>query len=255
MSHTSWKNGIPENENNTRALRPVPGSAGPAGSKVPRRSSPCRARASATQRVDLFFAPIEDHCVPFLGREEPDVAEHPLDQRFQRWRNGARYPAFRIPHEQQSRLAGKLGGRRLVQDGGASDLFPLGSEKQMVRFLCASSGLSAAVPLSRVPLPSQSKIHASLPAVVHWRFLRLLAFAHRSSTIAESAPVTGFGSPCGLTYLLRRLSLHLAHAFERRDALAGDGLELGAELDLVVGDQLGPVASAADFDIEALFVV
>ena len=47
-------------------------------------------------------------------------------------------------------------------------------------------------------------------------------------------------------------ALHLADAFQRRDALAGDGLEPGAELDRVVGDQLGAVARAADLDIEAL---
>ena len=36
---------------------------------------------------------------------------------------------------------------------------------------------------------------------------------------------------------------------------AGDGLELGAELGRVVGDEFGPVAGPAYFDVEALCVV
>ena len=41
-----------------------------------------------------------------------------------------------------------------------------------------------------------------------------------------------------------------ADAFERRDALARDGLELGAKLGRVVGDQLGPVTRPADFHVK-----
>ena len=59
-------------------------------------------------------------------------------------------------------------------------------------------------------------------------------------------------APRGPGHSVRRLAPHLADAFERRDTLAGDGLELVPELGRVVGDQLGAVPRPADLDIEAL---
>ena len=61
-------------------------------------------------------------------------------------------------------------------------------------------------------------------------------------------------SPCRVRlYALLRHSPHrLPDPFERREALAGDGLELLAQPLRVVGDQLGAVARPADLDIEAL---
>ena len=49
----------------------------------------------------------------------------------------------------------------------------------------------------------------------------------------------------------RSLGRDLADAFEPRDALAGDGLEPGAELGRAGGDGLGAVARSADLDVEA----
>ncbi len=50
----------------------------------------------------------------------------------------------------------------------------------------------------------------------------------------------------------RPLECHLADAFERSDALAGDGLEPGAEVGCAVGEEFGAVARPADLDVEAV---
>ena len=56
----------------------------------------------------------------------------------------------------------------------------------------------------------------------------------------------------GFHSLVRPLARHLADAFERRNPLSRDGLELRPELGCVVGDELGAVARATDLDVEAL---
>jgi len=55
-----------------------------------------------------------DHRVALLGRQEPSVAERPLDQRRERRGIGARYPALRVPREPRRRLADELGARRVL---------------------------------------------------------------------------------------------------------------------------------------------
>ena len=50
----------------------------------------------------------------------------------------------------------------------------------------------------------------------------------------------------------RRHHPHLADSFERRDALADNGLQLRQEFRRVVGDKFRPPARPADLDIEAL---
>ena len=50
----------------------------------------------------------------------------------------------------------------------------------------------------------------------------------------------------GLDSLAGSLARHLVNAFEHSDALAGDGLDLGAKFGRVVGDRLCPVARPAD---------
>ena len=53
----------------------------------------------------------------------------------------------------------------------------------------------------------------------------------------------------GFDSLFTRLAFYLADAFERSDALARDGLELGPEFGHVIGDQFGAVARPADLDV------
>ena len=78
----------------------------------------------------------------------------------------------------------------------------------------------------------------------------------RSRALAPSAISPAIGCPracaLGVAGPAGRLSRHLADAFERGDTLAGDRLELRAELGRVVGDQVRAVPGAADLHVEAL---
>ena len=67
------------------------------------------------QRVEFVPAPFADHRVALLGRQEPSVAEHPIDQRRERRGNSAGNPALGIPRERQNRLADELLEGRVVQ--------------------------------------------------------------------------------------------------------------------------------------------
>ena len=91
---------------------------------MPRKNSFSLSPFSSSQCSIAFTsfvpAPFADHRVALLGRQEPSVAEHPIDQRReatgqQRRGNSAGNPALGIPRERQNRLADELLGGRVVQ--------------------------------------------------------------------------------------------------------------------------------------------
>ena len=95
----------------------------------------------------------------------------------------------------------------------------------------------------------QPQVHPGAPAALRHGRLPVLRRRRRTLPILPgAADRLSLDPPFGFRRLFRRGPFHFPDPFERGDALAGDGLELGAELGRVVGDELRAVARPADLD-------
>ncbi len=167
------------------------------------------ARASATSFSSSASRPLAQHRVAFLGRQEPGVAEHPLDQRRHRGRNRCPIRALRGADERQNPLPDELRGRQIVRQRGVPDLIPLGFGEADAPGLAVVVRLSGLVPLPR-RRPRSGRLRSSI-------------------RLPEEPPAPGSRAPfpdlshgleamAGRPERLRRLAF--AEAVDRKPALA-----------------------------------